>query len=153
MLGGCMNMLPGIFWAVLVQIANLAGTWKQFNLLWENVKIESNWGIPLVDIFQKIVLLVRFVHNSDPRLFVINCRTKAVFVAGGEKFSVSGRAVISPGFTTAMPWLAVTDESLPSFTVGDAISLTEVELYQLVGTKVPCFFSSVLVSLVGCAEQ
>ncbi|CAM6081712.1 unnamed protein product [Calypogeia fissa] len=57
-------------------------------------------------------------------------RTKVILMAGGEKFSVSGRAVISPGFTAAMPWLAVSDESLPSFTAGESISLREVELHQ-----------------------
>lgn len=58
-------------------------------------------------------------------------RTKITFSAGGEKFSVSGRAVISPGFTAVMPWLAVADESLPAFSVGESVSLTDVELYQV----------------------
>jgi DNA topoisomerase-3 len=58
-------------------------------------------------------------------------RTKVSFAAGGEKFSVNGRAVISPGFTAVMPWLAVADESLPTFSVGETISLSEVELYQV----------------------
>jgi DNA topoisomerase-3 len=63
-------------------------------------------------------------------MFGLVCRTKVSFAAGGEKFSVSGRAVISPGFTAVMPWLAVADESLPTFSVGETISLSEVELYQ-----------------------
>jgi hypothetical protein len=64
-------------------------------------------------------------------MFGLVCRTKVSFAAGGEKFSVSGRAVISPGFTAVMPWLAVADESLPTFSVGETISLSEVELYQV----------------------
>lgn len=58
-------------------------------------------------------------------------RTKVIIAAGGEKFSVGGRTVISLGFTAAMPWLAVADESLPPFQAGESISLAEVELYQV----------------------
>jgi hypothetical protein len=46
-------------------------------------------------------------------------RTKVTFAAGGEKF------------TAVMPWLAVADESLPPFSAGEYIPMTDVELYQV----------------------
>lgn len=58
-------------------------------------------------------------------------RTKVTFAAGGEEFSASGRTVISPGFTAVMPWLAVSDESLPPISAGESIPMTDVELYQV----------------------
>jgi DNA topoisomerase IA len=58
-------------------------------------------------------------------------RTKVTFAAGGEKFSASGRTVNSAGFTAVMPWLAVADESLPPFSAGEYIPMTDVELYQV----------------------
>lgn len=58
-------------------------------------------------------------------------RTKVTFAAGGEKFSVSGRTVNSAGFTVVMPWLAVADESLPPFSAGESIPMTDIELYQV----------------------
>ncbi|BBM98000.1 DNA topoisomerase III [Marchantia polymorpha subsp. ruderalis] len=57
-------------------------------------------------------------------------RTKVLLSAGGEKFSIAGRNVISPGFTSCMPWLAVSDENLPTFTVGESVKCGEIELHQ-----------------------
>lgn len=57
-------------------------------------------------------------------------RTKITFTAGGEKFFASGRTVTSAGFTAVMPWLAVSDESLPLISAGELIPMTDVELYQ-----------------------
>ena len=37
----------------------------------------------------------------------------------------------SAGFTAVMPWLAVADESLPPFSAGESIPMTDVELYQV----------------------
>jgi hypothetical protein len=64
-----MNMLPGISWAVLVQIANLAGMWKSYDLLWKRLKIESIGELRLFAIFQQILHVVRFVHDSKYRSF------------------------------------------------------------------------------------
>lgn len=57
---------------------------------------------------------------------------------GGERFSCAGRTLISPGFTAAMPWLAVKDESLPPFTVGETVPIGDVELYQVCCLVVLC---------------
>eukprot|EP00271_Cylindrocystis_brebissonii_P005978 TRINITY_DN1845_c0_g1_i9.p1 TRINITY_DN1845_c0_g1~~TRINITY_DN1845_c0_g1_i9.p1 ORF type:complete len:630 (+),score=80.22 TRINITY_DN1845_c0_g1_i9:2116-4005(+) len=57
-------------------------------------------------------------------------RTKVIFAVGGEKFFAAGRKVVSPGFTTIMPWLAVSDEGLPTFHEGEAVGLATVELHE-----------------------
>eukprot|EP00899_Mesostigma_viride_P006662 jgi/Mesvir1/15998/Mv08302-RA.2 len=57
-------------------------------------------------------------------------KMKAVFAAGDETFSASGKAVVSPGFTAVMPWQAMKDEPLPVFARGELVPMKDVELHQ-----------------------
>ena len=58
-------------------------------------------------------------------------RTRVEFICAGEHFSCTGQSVLSPGFTTVMPWLRIVDETLPTFSIGESIQIGEVELYQV----------------------
>jgi hypothetical protein len=51
--------------------------------------------------------------------------------------------MLSPGFTTIMPWLRISEETLPTFSIGESIQIGEVELYQVLisVTKHAVFFS------------
>lgn len=46
-------------------------------------------------------------------------------------FHCTGQHVITKGFTSIMPWLAVSEKNLPQFTKGDKISITKVDLYEV----------------------
>lgn len=58
------------------------------------------------------------------------CRTKIEFSAGGELFQCTGQRVTVKGFTSIMPWLAVSEKNLPQVTKGEKIKITKVELYE-----------------------
>ncbi|XP_050292586.1 DNA topoisomerase 3-beta isoform X1 [Quercus robur] len=62
-------------------------------------------------------------------------RTKVKFSIGGECFHCTGQRVIDEGFTSIMPWLAVTERNLPRFTKGEKIEASKVELYE--GSTMP----------------
>jgi DNA topoisomerase IA len=69
-----------------------------------------------------------FIGSVSP-----DCRftkTRAAFSLGGERFHCSGRATVAPGFTAIMPWLAVSDEGLPTFVVAENCQVVGVELHQ-----------------------
>lgn len=57
-------------------------------------------------------------------------RTRVELMGAGEQFSCTGQNVLNPGFTAIMPWLGVSEENLPSFSVGESVQVAEVELYQ-----------------------
>ncbi|KAK1389826.1 DNA topoisomerase [Heracleum sosnowskyi] len=57
-------------------------------------------------------------------------RTKIDFSVGGEFFNCTGQNVTVKGFTSLMPWLAVSEKSLPRLTKGEKIELSKVELYE-----------------------
>ena len=59
------------------------------------------------------------------------CRTKIDFSVAGESFYCSGQNVTVKGFTSLMPWLAVSEKSLPWLSKGEKIELTKVELYEV----------------------
>lgn len=59
------------------------------------------------------------------------CRTKIDFSVGGEFFYCTGQNVTVKGFTSLMPWLAVSEKSLPRLTKGEKIELSKVELYEV----------------------
>jgi DNA topoisomerase-3 len=56
-------------------------------------------------------------------------QTTVSFDLGPEKFSLTGKVILSPGFTTVMHWQAISsDESMPTFKVGDKCPVHEVGL-------------------------
>lgn len=62
-------------------------------------------------------------------------RTTIEFSSGGESFHCTGQYVTAQGFTSIMPWLAVSEKKLPEFTTGEKIKFSKVELYE--GTTSP----------------
>lgn len=58
-------------------------------------------------------------------------RKKVEFSIGGEFFHCIGQRVIVKGFTSIMPWLAVSEKSLPQFAKGDKIEVSKVELFEV----------------------
>ncbi|KAK1378856.1 DNA topoisomerase [Heracleum sosnowskyi] len=57
-------------------------------------------------------------------------RTKIDFLVGVEFFNCTGQNVTVKGFTSLMPWLAVSEKSLHRLTKGEKIELSKVELYE-----------------------
>uniref|UniRef100_A0A803LZK4 DNA topoisomerase n=1 Tax=Chenopodium quinoa TaxID=63459 RepID=A0A803LZK4_CHEQI len=57
-------------------------------------------------------------------------RTKVEFSCGGESFSFTGQYVTAEGFTSIMPWLAISEKKLPDFAKGERIKISKVELYE-----------------------
>ncbi|KAL6970893.1 hypothetical protein U1Q18_030573 [Sarracenia purpurea var. burkii] len=57
-------------------------------------------------------------------------RTKIDFSVGGEFFHCVGQRVTIKGYTSIMPWLAVSEKNLPQFTKGEKIEISKVELYE-----------------------
>ncbi|KAL1358200.1 DNA topoisomerase 3-beta isoform X1 [Arachis hypogaea] len=62
-------------------------------------------------------------------------RRKVEFSIGGESFHCTGHQVTAKGFTAIMPWLAVNDKNIPSFTKGQKIEVSKLDLYE--GTTSP----------------
>ncbi|ONK66372.1 uncharacterized protein A4U43_C06F7080 [Asparagus officinalis] len=58
-------------------------------------------------------------------------RTNVEFTVGGEVFRYVGQHVITKGFTSILPWLAVSEKNLPQFTKGERINIAKVELYEM----------------------
>ena len=63
-----------------------------------------------------------------------NCKydqTSVSIDCGGEKFSLTGKKVTDPGFTSIMSWQAIPpDESLPNLSQGAKLSVKEVKLAE-----------------------
>ncbi|PIK48568.1 hypothetical protein BSL78_14556 [Apostichopus japonicus] len=63
-----------------------------------------------------------------------DCRylqTTVKFIINGEHFSITGKKLISPGFTSLMTWQAITqEESVPDFTKGQAYPIDEARLIE-----------------------
>ncbi|CAL8083707.1 unnamed protein product [Prunus armeniaca] len=75
-------------------------------------------------------------------------RTRVEFSIGGEFFHCVGHRVLVKGFTSIMPWLAVTEKNLPQFTKGEKIEVSQVDLHEGM-TSPPDFLSeSELISLM-----
>ncbi|XP_031381136.1 DNA topoisomerase 3-beta isoform X2 [Punica granatum] len=75
-------------------------------------------------------------------------RTKVEFTIGGESFHCVGLRVTAKGFTSIMPWLAVSEKTLPQFTKGEKLEVSKVELYEGC-TSAPDYLSeSELISLM-----
>lgn len=80
-------------------------------------------------------------------------RTKVEFTAGGEVFHCVGQHVISKGFTSIMPWMAVSEKNLPQFTKGERINILKVDLYEVeLYSPFICLDSFFLVSLMSQAD-
>ncbi|GAU31076.1 hypothetical protein TSUD_322130 [Trifolium subterraneum] len=75
-------------------------------------------------------------------------RKKVEFSVGGESFHCTGQHVITKGFTAIMPWLAINDKSIPSFTKGQKIKVSKVELYEGSTTPPDFLTESELISLM-----
>lgn len=58
-------------------------------------------------------------------------RTAIEFTSGGETFHCVGYRVTSKGFTSIMPWLAVSENSLPAFKKGDSVSIHKADIYEV----------------------
>eukprot|EP00249_Psilotum_nudum_P012211 c23652_g1_i1 orf=91-2673(+) len=87
---------------------------------------ESDLGGDAWKLYQYITQ--HFLGSVSP-----NCkymRTRIELVGGVEKFSCSGQTVLIPGYTTIMPWLAIPEESLPEFDIGESVQIAEVELFE-----------------------
>lgn len=50
---------------------------------------------------------------------------------GGEYFHCVGHHVTVKGFTSIMPWLAITERNLPEFSKGEKIEVSRVELNEV----------------------
>ncbi|KAK7280853.1 hypothetical protein RIF29_08385 [Crotalaria pallida] len=75
-------------------------------------------------------------------------RRKVEFSIGGESFHCTGHNVITKGFTAIMPWLAINDKNLPSFTKGQQIEVSKMELYEGTTTPPDYLTESDLISLM-----
>ncbi|GER28790.1 DNA topoisomerase [Striga asiatica] len=62
-------------------------------------------------------------------------RVKTEFESGGELFHCVGQRVMVKGFTSIMPWLAVTEINIPQFTEGEKIQISRIEVDE--GTTRP----------------
>lgn len=58
-------------------------------------------------------------------------RTSIEFTSGGETFHCVGNRVTSKGFTSIMPWLAVSENNIPAYKKGDAVSIHKVDIYEV----------------------
>ncbi|KAF0929525.1 hypothetical protein E2562_021771 [Oryza meyeriana var. granulata] len=56
-------------------------------------------------------------------------RTSIEFASGGEAFHCVGYRVTSKGFTSIMPWLAVSENNIPAFKKGDTVSIHK-DIYE-----------------------
>ncbi|XP_026400715.1 DNA topoisomerase 3-beta-like [Papaver somniferum] len=75
-------------------------------------------------------------------------RTKVELSSGGELFYCVGQKVTVKGFTSIMPWLAVSEKNIPQFTKGEKVNIMKVELYEG-NTSPPDYLSeSELISLM-----
>ncbi|KAI3996704.1 hypothetical protein MKX01_041004 [Papaver californicum] len=75
-------------------------------------------------------------------------RTKIELSSGGELFYCVGQNVTAKGFTSIMPWLAVSEKNIPQFTKGEKVNIMKVELYEG-NTSPPDYLSeSELISLM-----
>ncbi|XP_044500642.1 DNA topoisomerase 3-beta isoform X4 [Mangifera indica] len=75
-------------------------------------------------------------------------RKKIKFSMGGEYFHCVGHHVTVEGFTSIMPWLAITERNLPEFSKGEKIEVSRVELNEG-NTVAPDYLSeSELISLM-----
>ncbi|KAL2531014.1 DNA topoisomerase 3-beta [Forsythia ovata] len=55
-------------------------------------------------------------------------RVKIEFAVAGELFQCIGQHVTVKGFASIMPWLAVSEKSLPQFTQGEKIEISRIEV-------------------------
>ncbi|KAL0392491.1 UNVERIFIED_CONTAM: DNA topoisomerase 3-beta [Sesamum radiatum] len=82
--------------------------------------------------------------NLDSRVISI----KIEFESGGESFCCVGQHVLVKGFTSIMPWLAVTEINIPQFTEGQKIDISRIEVDEG-STQPPDYLSeSELISLM-----
>jgi DNA topoisomerase IA len=58
-------------------------------------------------------------------------RTAIEFTSGGETFHCVGYRITHKGFTSIMPWLVVSENSLPAFKKGDSVSIHKVDIYEV----------------------
>lgn len=58
-------------------------------------------------------------------------RIKIEFEVGGEFFHCTGYNVTVKGFTSIMPWMAVSEKNLPDFTDGEKIPISRLELDEV----------------------
>ncbi|XP_020684389.1 DNA topoisomerase 3-beta isoform X2 [Dendrobium catenatum] len=75
-------------------------------------------------------------------------RTKVEFTSGGERFHCVGLHVSTKGFTSIMPWLAVTEKNLPQFTKGEKINILKMDLQEGSTTPPDYLSESELISLM-----
>jgi hypothetical protein len=62
---------------------------------------------------------------------IMDFRTVIELTSGGETFHCVGNRVTSKGFTSIMPWLAVSENNLPAFRKGDTVSIHKVDIYEV----------------------
>lgn len=75
--------------------------------------------------------------------------TTVSFDASNESFSLSGKNVIEPGFTSIMPWKRVSnDEPIPSFTTNEIFTIEDVKLDERHTTAPDYLTESELISLM-----
>lgn len=62
-------------------------------------------------------------------------------------FSCGGQRVSSKGFTSIMPWLAVSEKNLPQFKKGEKINIAKVDLNEVINLHVLiCFICEARIS-------
>ncbi|CAF4968388.1 unnamed protein product [Rotaria sp. Silwood1] len=75
--------------------------------------------------------------------------TTVLFDASNEAFSLSGKNVIEPGFTTIMPWKRVSnDEPIPSLTINEIFTIEDIKLDERHTTAPDYLTESELISLM-----
>ena len=65
-------------------------------------------------------------------IFLTYCyRTTVEFESGSELFNIVGQHVTSKGFTSIMPWMAVSEKKLPQFLREERIKITKVDIHEV----------------------
>lgn len=75
-------------------------------------------------------------------------KTKIIFESAGYLFSLSGSAVIDPGFTEVLPWVKISNRIIPHFEKGEKFPLLEVEIKETQTTAPSYLSESELISLM-----
>lgn len=58
------------------------------------------------------------------------------FESSGDSFHCIGQHVTVKGFTSIMPWLAVSEKNIPQFTEGQKLDILRVELEEVLTTGI-----------------
>lgn len=80
-------------------------------------------------IYRKLVIDI--MHPDILSIILISTRVKVEFEAGEESFHCVGQHVTAQGFTSIMPWLAVSERNIPQFSEGENIRISRIEIDEV----------------------